>query len=266
MHEFHIGFSALPAIQLRDVHVAFPVYQGASRSLKKSLVVSSALGNLTKNSVNRVIVHALDGVSFDVEHGERFGILGANGAGKTTLLKVLAGIYEPTSGRYAVSGRISALLDAQGGLDPDATGRENIVMRGLYLDVHPGVMRKHAAEIAEFTELNQYLDMPVRTYSAGMMMRLGFAASTCIMPEILIMDEWLATGDAHFIEKAQKRMEKFVERSSILILASHSMQLLKRWCRRGIFLRHGRIEMIGDIDTVIAAYEEVVRQQNITDS
>lgn len=221
------------------------------------------LGNLSKNAANnRIVVQALNGVNFEVEHGERFGIIGANGAGKTTLLKVLAGIYEPTSGSCVVSGRISSLLDAQGGLDPDATGRENIIMRGLYLDIHPGVMREHAEEIATFTELEHYMDMPVRTYSAGMMMRLGFATSTCIMPEVLIMDEWLAAGDAQFIGKAQKRMEEFVERSSILVLASHSMELLRRWCRRGIFLHHGRIQFSGDIENVIAAYDEFVRRQN----
>lgn len=253
----------MPHIHLRDVHVAFPIYQGASRSLKKSLVASSMLGNLSKSAASdRIVVQALNGVNFDVEHGERFGIIGANGAGKTTLLKILAGIYEPTSGSCVVSGRISSMLDPQGGLDPDATGRENIIMRGLYLDIHPSVMREHAEEIAAFTDLEHYMDMPVRTYSAGMMMRLGFAASTCIMPEILIMDEWLAAGDAQFIGKAQRRMEEFVERSSILVLASHSMDLLKRWCRRGIFLHHGRIHFSGDIEGVIAAYDEFVRRQN----
>jgi len=253
----------MPHIRLRDVHVAFPIYQGASRSLKKSLVASSMLGNLSKNEANnRIVVQALNGVNFDVEHGERFGIIGANGAGKTTLLKVLAGIYEPTSGSCVVSGRISSLLDAQAGLDPDATGRENIIMRGLYLDIHPSVMREHAAEIATFTALEHYMDMPVRTYSAGMMMRLGFAASTCIMPEILIMDEWLAAGDAQFIGKAQKRMEEFVERSSILVLASHSMDLLRRWCRRGIFLHHGRIQFSGDIESVIEAYDDFVHRNS----
>lgn len=252
----------MPSVRLRDVNVEFPVYQGSSRSLKKSLVASSAFGNLSRDAINRVTVKALTGLSFDIEHGERFGILGANGAGKTTLLRVLAGIYEPTSGSCEISGRVSALLDASGGLDPDLTGRENIVMRGLYLDIHPRLMSEHAAEIADFTELNQYLDMPVRTYSSGMMMRLGFAASTCVMPEILIMDEWLATGDAHFFDKAQKRLESFVERSSILVLASHSMDLLKRWCNRGLFLQQGRVRMIGDIGAVIEAYEQFVREQD----
>ena len=253
----------MPSIRLRNVNVEFPIYQGSSRSLKKSILATSTFGNLSRDAINRVTVKALMDLSFDIEHGERFGILGANGAGKTTLLKVLAGIYEPTLGSCDISGRVSALLDASGGLDPDATGRENIVMRGLYLNIHPRVMSTHAEEIAAFTELDQYLDMPVRTYSSGMMMRLGFAASTCVMPEILIMDEWLATGDAHFFDKAQRRLEQFVERSSILVLASHSMDLLKRWCNRGLFLEHGRVRMIGEIGAVIEDYQEFVRQQDI---
>jgi ABC-type polysaccharide/polyol phosphate transport system ATPase subunit len=252
----------MPRISLRDVHVVFPIYQGGSRSLKKSLVATGVRGNLSRNNRDRITVKALDGINFDAEHGERIGVLGPNGAGKTTLLKLLTGIYEPTWGRCDVSGRISTLLDPLGGLDPDATGFENIVMRGLYLNIHPAIMRQHVDEIAEFTELSDYLDMPVRTYSSGMMMRLGFATSTCILPEILIMDEWLATGDAHFIDKAQKRMERFVESSSILVLASHSMDLLKRWCTRGVFLSQGRVELTGDIATVIDIYQEHVRKQN----
>lgn len=252
----------MPHISLRDVHVVFPIYQGGSRSLKKSLVTSRLPGNLARTGRDRILVKALDGISFEIEHGERIGVVGPNGAGKTTLLKLLAGIYEPTWGRCNVSGKVSTLLDPLGGLDPDATGFENILMRGLYLDIHPAIMRQHIEEIAAFTELNHYLEMPVRTYSSGMMMRLGFATSTCITPEILIMDEWLATGDAHFIDKAQKRMERFVENSSILVLASHSMELLKRWCTRGIFIWQGRVECSGEISAVVDAYEKFSNKQD----
>ncbi len=171
---------------------------------------------------------------------------------------MLAGIYEPTQGQLASSGRVSALLDASVGLNTDATGRENILLRGMYMDIHPREMRRHAEEVAEFTELGHYLDMPVRTYSAGMMVRLAFAISTCIPPEILVMDEWLSAGDAQFLAKAHRRMEEFVRASSILVLASHSMELLQQWCNRGIFLQHGRIAASGDIAGVVAAYEESV--------
>jgi ABC-2 type transport system ATP-binding protein/lipopolysaccharide transport system ATP-binding protein len=190
----------------------------------------------------------------DIEDGDRLGLIGPNGAGKTTLLRVLAGIYHPTRGEVYSSGKVSALLDVSVGLNPEATGRENIILRGMYMDIHPREMRARVDEIAEFTELGPYLDMPTRTYSAGMMVRLGFAVSTCVPPEILLMDEWLSAGDASFLDKAQRRMESFVGSSSILVLASHSMELLRKWCNRGILLQHGRIVAHGRIDDVIAAY------------
>ena len=186
-----------------------------------------------------------------------WGIIGPNGAGKTTLLKVLAGIYEPSRGRIASSGRVTALLDATVGLNPDATGRENIILRGMYMDIHPREMRRRVDEVAAFTELGDYLDMPVRTYSSGMMIRLAFGVSTCIPPEILVMDEWLAAGDANFLAKAQKRMEEFVRDANILVLASHSLPLLKDWCNRGILLQHGKIEMVGTIEDAISAYQQI---------
>ena len=140
------------------------------------------------------------------------------------------------------------MLDVSVGLNPEATGRENIILRGMYMNIHPREMRARVDEIAEFTELGPYLDMPTRTYSSGMMIRLGFAVSTCIPPEILLMDEWLSAGDASFLEKAQRRMETFVGSSSILVLASHSTDLLRKWCNRGILLQHGRIAAEGDIN------------------
>ncbi len=246
-------------LRLRNVSLDFPIYQGSSRSLKKALVATSTQGNLAKDALDRINVRALSDLTFNIETGDRLGIVGANGAGKTTLLKVLAGIYEPTQGQLVSSGRVSALLDASVGLNPDATGRENILLRGMYMNIHPREMRRHAEEVAEFTELGHYLDMPVRTYSAGMMIRLAFAISTCIPPEILVMDEWLSAGDAQFLAKARRRMEEFVRASSILVLASHSMELLQQWCNRGIFLQHGRITASGDIRDVIAAYEESAR-------
>ena len=170
------------SLRLRNVSLDFPIYQGSSRSLKKALVATSTQGNLAKDALDRINVRALSDISFNIETGDRLGIVGANGAGKTTLLKVLAGIYEPTQGQLAASGRVSALLDASVGLNSDATGRENILLRGMYMDIHPREMRRHADEVAEFTELGHYLDMPVRTYSAGMMIRLAFAISTCIPP------------------------------------------------------------------------------------
>jgi ABC-type polysaccharide/polyol phosphate transport system ATPase subunit len=241
-------------LRLRDVSVEFPIYQASSRSLKKLLLSSSTRGNLGRDAHDRINVRALTDVSFEIGDGERLAIIGLNGAGKTTLLKVLAGVYEPTRGRFTSSGKVSSLLDTGVGLNLDATGHENIILRGMYLGIHPHEMRKHAAEVAEFTELGDYLDMPVRTYSAGMMIRLGFAASTCIPPDILIMDEWLSAGDARFLEKAERRVEALVRTSSILVLASHSLGLVERWCDRGVLLHQGRVLAIGPVSEIIADY------------
>lgn len=241
-------------LRLRDLSLEFPIYQGGSRSLKKSIVATSTKGNLARDALDRVNVRALSEVTLDIGNGDRVAVIGANGAGKTTLLKVLAGIYEPTRGRIHASGRISALLDISVGLDPESTGRENIVLRGMYMGIHPRHMRRHLDEIADFSELGNYLDMPVRTYSAGMMVRLVLGIWTCIPPEILIMDEWLAAGDMHFLEKARRRMEAFIRASTILVLASHSLPLMKQWCNRAILLHEGRVMADGDVEAVTAIY------------
>jgi homopolymeric O-antigen transport system ATP-binding protein len=247
---------------LRNLSVEFPIYQGSSRSLKKTLVATTMQGNLARDAANRINVRALNDVTLDIEDGDRIGLVGANGAGKTTLLRVLAGIYPPTRGELYSSGRISALLDVSVGLNPEATGRENIILRGMYMNIHPREMRSRVDEIVEFTELGPYMDMPARTYSAGMMVRLGFAISTCMPAEVLLMDEWLSAGDARFLDKAQRRMEQFVGTSSILVLASHSTDLLRKWCNRGIMLQHGRIVAQGHIKDVITTYTGVPTQDS----
>lgn len=244
----------MPFLRARNLSVEFSIYQGSSRSLKKMVFATAMQGNLGRDSADRINVRALNDVSLDIENGDRVGLIGANGAGKTTLLRVLAGIYFPTRGKLYSSGKISALLDASVGLNAEATGRENIILRGMYMDIHPREMRARVDEIVEFTELGPYIDMPARTYSSGMMVRLGFAISTCMPAEILIMDEWLSAGDIRFLEKAQRRMEQFVGGSSILVLASHSPELLRKWCNRGIMLQNGRIAAHGSIDEVIKAY------------
>jgi len=245
-------------LRLRNVSIDFPMYQRSSRSLKKLLVATTTQGNLARDATDRINVRALNDITLDVKDGERIGLIGANAAGKTTLLRVLAGIYPPTRGQVYSTGRISALLEVSVGLNPDATGRENIILRGMYMNIHPREMRERIDEIAE---LGPYLDMPARTYSSGMMVRLGFAVSTCIHPEIPLMDEWLSAGDARFLAKAQQRMEKFVGSSSILVLASHSQDLLRKWCNRGLLLREGRVVTYGSIDDVIAAYRDTLQQR-----
>jgi ABC-type polysaccharide/polyol phosphate transport system ATPase subunit len=241
-------------LRLRNLSVEFPIYQGGSRSLKKMLLAPTTYGNLGRDAADRINVRALDDLTLDIEDGERVALIGANGAGKTTLLRVLAGIYSPTRGQFHSAGRISALLDVSVGFNPEATGRENIILRGMYMNIHPREMRAHVEEIVEFAELGPYIDMPARTYSSGMMVRLGFAISTCMPAEILLMDEWLSAGDVRFLDKAQKRMEEFVGRSRILVLASHSTELIRKWCNRGIMLQHGRLAAHGDVNEVIATY------------
>src|SRR3979411_900583 len=242
------------SLRLRDIGVEFPIYTGGSRSLKKVLFNRSRQGNLARDAHDRITVLALNDITLDIEHGDRLAIIGANGAGKSTLLKVLAGIYAPTRGRLHASGQISALLTASVGLNPDATGRENIITRGMFMDVHPRDMQPRVDEIAEFTELGYYIDMPVRTYSAGMMVRLCFAVATAVRPQILLMDEWIAAGDAAFLNKARQRMEDFLAGTSILVLASHSVPLLKEWCNRAILLDHGRIVARGGVDECVGEY------------
>jgi ABC-2 type transport system ATP-binding protein/lipopolysaccharide transport system ATP-binding protein len=242
-------------LRLRNLSVEFPLYQGSYRSLKKLLLAASLQGNLARDAADRINVRALNDLTLDIEDGDRIGLIGYNGAGKTTLLKVLAGIYLPTRGQIHSGGKISCMLEVTVGLNPDATGRENIILRGMYMDVHPREMRARTEAIADFTELGPYLDMPVRTYSAGMSVRLAFGVSTCIPPEILLMDEWLSAGDDRFLEKAHRRMSDLIGGSNIMVLASHSMPLLREWCNRGIFMEQGRLVVDGSIDDAIAAYQ-----------
>jgi len=246
----------MSSIRLRQVEVDFPLYHNSARSLKKSVLAFSTKGNLARDALNRVMVRALGDVNLTLERGDRIGLVGANGAGKTTLLRVLAGIFEPTSGRVDIDGRVTAILDATVGLDPDSTGRENILLRGMYMNIHPKEMRSYVDEIIAFADLGSHIDMPARTYSSGMMVQLAFAISTCVPPEILLMDEWLAAGDARFLANAKKRMADFVSRSSILVFASHSMTLLREWCQTGILLERGEIVGAGPIAEVIAEYEK----------
>jgi ABC-type polysaccharide/polyol phosphate transport system ATPase subunit len=244
-------------LRLRDVWVEFPIYQGGSRSLKKAILINAAMG-FSQDSSRRISVVALRELTLHLKAGDRLAIIGENGAGKSTLLKVLAGIYHPTRGYLQSSGKVMALLTTSVGLNPEATGRENIILRGMFMGIHPRDMEANIDEIAEFTELGPYLDLPVRTYSSGMMVRLSFAASTTIAPEILLMDEWLAVGDAGFLQKARKRLAHFVGNSSILVLASHSIPLLQEWCNRAILLDHGFIVSSGNVGEVAEAYRALL--------
>ena len=246
---------------LDGVSVVFPVYQAGSRSLKKRVLFHGSAGNIGRDAKDQVVIAALNDVSFSLAVGDRVALIGANGAGKTTLLRTMAGIYEPVRGEVTTRGRISPMFDINLGIDVDLNGFDNIRMRALLLGLPPPEIERRLPEIAEFTELGDYLDMPVRTYSAGMILRLSFAVATCFEPEILLMDESILAGDAHFLGKAETRIQGFIERASVLVLASHNLELARRWCNKGIWLDQGRIRELGPVGSTIEKYQRFVSGQ-----
>ncbi len=245
-------------VSLDQVTISFPVYQGGSHSLKKRVLFHGSAGRIGRDASDQVVIEALRGVSFSLQAGDRLALIGANGAGKTTLLRAIAGIYEPIQGQVVTRGRISPMFDINLGIDTDLSGFDNIRLRALLLGLMPTEIERRLPEIVEFTELGDYLDMPVRTYSAGMILRLSFAVATCFEPEILLMDEWILAGDAHFMGKAEARVRSFVERARVMVLASHNLELCSRWCTRGIWLDQGSIRELGPIDQVIRRYQDFV--------
>jgi ABC-type polysaccharide/polyol phosphate transport system ATPase subunit len=242
-------------VVLDNVHVEFPIY-GSARSLR-SAFLAHATGGLIRRDAGRqgrVTVRALNGISLALREGDRLGLVGSNGAGKSTLLKVLAGVYQPVSGEVLVRGKITSFFDALPGLDPEDTGYENIVTGGLLLGLSREAIRGRIADIEEFTELGEYLALPVRTYSAGMMARLGFAVATALDPGILLIDEGIGAGDARFTERASRRMQEFVDRSKILVVASHSDALIKSWCNKAALFEAGEMLLMGEVDKVLETY------------
>lgn len=241
-------------IEFKNVNVDFPIYNASSRSLKKRLMQVATGGQLGANEQGRVIVRALENLDFTFRDGDRVGLLGHNGAGKSTLLRLLSGVYEPSSGTARIEGEVGSLLDISLGIDAEATGRENIYIRGGLLGLKRSEVARQLDDIIAFSELGDFVDMPVRTYSTGMHMRLAFAVSTVVRPEILLMDEWLSVGDEGFKHKAEARMNEVVKSTNILVIASHSRDLILHTCNRAIWLEHGKVRQDGDPDTVAAAY------------
>lgn len=196
---------------------------------------------------------ALQGVSFSLKDGERVGIIGRNGAGKSTLLKTLCRIYEPTSGKVSVNGRIAPLLEIGAGFHPEFTGRENIYFNGTILGYGKDQLRAIEQEVIEFAELEEFIDTPVKYYSTGMYMRLAFSLATTIHPDILVLDELFAGGDAAFVKRGKERMYSMIDRASVMILVSHDQTLLRSLCERFIWLDHGKVVADGDV-TVLDQY------------
>lgn len=237
-------------IELDKVSLTFRVRQRGRITFKEFLV-----RQMFRRSVNPILeVRALQDVSLQFHEGERVGVLGHNGAGKSTLLKVLAGIYPPTQGRRVVEGRISSLFDIALGFEMDASGWENICYRGYLQGETPQTIRAKLQPIADFTELGQFLDMPVRYYSAGMLVRLAFSIATAIEPEILLVDEVLSVGDMAFQEKARLRMREMIAKAKLIVVVSHDLVNLAQVCDRAVWMDHGRVRQVGPTSEIIAAY------------
>jgi lipopolysaccharide transport system ATP-binding protein len=224
-----------------NIVVEFPIYGGTSRSIKNAFIRAATGGRLAKDAAERVVVRALNGVSFEFREGDRVGLVGHNGSGKTTLLRVLAEAYEPVTGTISVSGKVASMLSIWLGMDTEATGYENIFLRAAVMGLKPWQITSLIDEICDFSELGDYIYMPLRTYSSGMSMRLAFAISTSVPADIILMDEWLSVGDANFSQKAQERLKRLIDQAKILVLASHDDKLIRTNCNKILRLDHGEI-------------------------
>lgn len=243
------------SIRLRDISVTYSFRDPAIDSLRGKIV--NLVGRRTKPLHDEALdVRALKGVSLDIGEGERVGLIGTNGSGKSTLLKVLAGVLYPTEGEMLIQGRVNAIFDPALGMDPEASGIENIRIRCMLMRVAADQLDAKCAEIAEFSELGVALRRPIKTYSAGMSVRLAFSVATAVEPEILVMDEWLSAGDARFVSKALNRMEGLVQASRMLVLASHSEHILTNWCTRLIWFNNGRLLEDGPPLEVLKNYKQ----------
>jgi ABC-type polysaccharide/polyol phosphate transport system ATPase subunit len=243
-------------IDLRSVFVEFPVFNLGGRSLKKDFLKLATGGTIVKNTNEALLIKALNNISFSIKHGERIGLIGHNGSGKSTLLRLLAKIYEPTRGDIKIEGQVSPMLDFFTGVEAEFTGYDNIYTRGIILGLSRKEIKQRIDEVVEMTGLGDYLSMPVRTYSSGMKIRLSFAISTSIDPEILLIDEVFGAGDAEFMVKARQKMTSLLNQSSIVVLATHSNDLIKEFCSKAILLENGSISYIGTVDNALTMYQE----------
>lgn len=244
--------SAPLAIQIKDCVLQYPLSAYARGSLKS--LVMSVFGHREPTS-SAQYVSALRSINLEIQQGERVALIGHNGSGKSTLLRAMAGIYPLASGSIRVSGKLGTLLELGLGFEPEATGRENIYYRGMAMGYSRRTLAKHEKEIVEFCGLGDFIDLPVRTYSAGMYVRLAFAISTAFSPEVLLVDEVFGAGDATFAQKAVARMQEIVRQSGIFVIATHDLALVETVCSRAIWLEAGRIVADGPIDTVLSEFK-----------
>lgn len=247
----------MPAsITLQNVHLDLPIFDVSAISLKKRVLRMGRRNRIAEDNTGVVVVRAIDDLSLKLESGDRLGIIGHNGAGKSTLLRVMAGIYPPSSGTVAVQGKAVPLLNISLGMDDQSTGRQNIRLRGLLLGMTDAEIKRKTEEIAAFTELGDYLDLPLRTYSSGMRVRLAFAISTAVEADILLLDEVLGVGDASFQDKANKRLQDLHARTEIVVLAIHSSDAIRKTCNKVLWMERGKVRMFGKVDEVVSAYDK----------
>jgi len=249
-----IGCDDVASVILEGVSIEIPAFNATSRSFTSKLLNVATGGRLDADSRGRVRVAALTDVNLRFEDGDRVGVVGPNGAGKSTLLRTLAKVYEPTKGNAHIDGKVISLIDLALGINPEASGSENLFIRGRLLGLTRKEIFKKHDDIVAFSELGEYMHMPVRTYSSGMLLRLAFSVSTAVNPEILLMDEWLSVGDADFRGKAEARLSGLVAKTRILVIASHSRELIEQVCNRAIWVEHGAVKMDGPVQSVCDAY------------
>jgi lipopolysaccharide transport system ATP-binding protein len=241
-------------ITLRQASVVLPIFNSSARSLTNKLVSAATGGALTAQKGGHLSIEALRDLDLKVVAGDRLGIVGHNGSGKSTLLRLLSGIFEPSSGSIERSGSIASLVDISLGINGENTGRENIFLRGKLMGLSKKEIDAKIDEIIEFSELGDYINLPVRIYSSGMLLRLAFSVSTSITADILIMDEWLSVGDGAFSERASARLSALVDESEILIIASHDRDLIEKTCNKVVWLEHGHIKKIGMTQEITSEY------------
>lgn len=242
------------SIRLYGVTVELPIYNSHARSLRKVVTAATVGGALFARRDNKVVIRALSNIDLKIEDGDRVALIGGNGAGKTTLLKVIAGIYSPSKGRVEVAGRVSAALNLGLGLEMELSGLENIFLLGYYRGFSRSEVEANLDDIVETADLGTYLQLPVSTYSAGMLGRLTFAVATAFEPDVLLMDEWLLAGDASFMQRASKRTSSFVSRARILVLATHALGVVEEFCDKVLYLSGGRIVAFGPTKEVLDLY------------
>ncbi|MFP6559976.1 ABC transporter ATP-binding protein [Paraburkholderia sp. B3] len=242
-------------VELKNVTLDLPIYDVQGRSLKKQVLRMGRRNRIAEDNDGVIVVRALDDVTLRFERGDRIGLIGHNGAGKSTLLRVMAGIYPPTGGTVTCEGRAVPLLDISLGMDENSTGMQNIRLRGLLLGMTEAEIREKQGEIAQFSELGDYLDLPIRTYSSGMRVRLAFAVSTAVDAEILLLDEVMGVGDVSFMHKAEARLADLHSRAEIVVLAMHSNNQIRKVCNKVLWMERGRIRAFGPVEDVVSQYE-----------